>query len=153
MLLSKSCEYGVRASLFLSLQKEGENVPIREISDKLNISFHFLTKILQTLTQEGLIYSYKGPKGGVCLAKPSEAITIMDLVIAIDSDKVFTQCVLGLPGCGEQKPCPMHEKWAYTREALKVMFESTTLGEMAINVKENNLRLTDESTVKELLKL
>lgn len=152
MLLSKSCEYGVRACLFLSLRENGQNVPIREISDKLNISFHFLTKILQTLTHEGLIFSFKGPKGGVCLAKPGEDITLMELVSAIDSKKVFTECILGLPGCGEQKPCPLHEKWAYTRDALKVMFQTTTLSEMAVKVKEHNLRLSDESTLAELLK-
>lgn len=152
MLLSKSCEYGVRAALYLALKGDHENVPIREISDKLNISFHFLTKILQTLTHEGLIASHKGPKGGVALGRPADDITLIELVVAIDSNKVFTQCVLGLPGCGEKKPCPLHEKWAYTREALQVMFQNTTLAEMARKMKENNLRLADTNSFTTLMK-
>lgn len=50
MLLSKSCIYGLRATLFLSAREQDGFIPIREMSEKLEISFHFLTKILQQLT-------------------------------------------------------------------------------------------------------
>lgn len=152
MLLSKSCEYGVRAALFLAQRKPAELVPIREISDELNISFHFLTKILQTLTSAELVFSHKGPKGGVCLTKLPKDITLYDLIAAIDTDKVFTQCVLGLPGCGNQRPCPLHHHWAETREHLQKMFTETTLEHLATRMKNENLRLADDSFQKKVLK-
>lgn len=143
MLLSKSCVYGLRATIFLALHTDREYVPISEISEKLQISFHFLTKILQTLTQKGLLMSYRGPNGGVTLAKPAQDIIIYDIVTAIDGDTIFTGCILSLPGCGNQTPCPMHDSWALVRNKIRSLFMTTSLAELARGVRENNLRLVD----------
>lgn len=141
MLLSKSCEYGIRAILYLaSLRQEGY-VSIRTISDELDISFHFLTKIFQKLTQAGLLTSFRGPNGGVVLARPTNAITLMEVIKAIDGPALFTECVLGLPGCGERKPCPLHDSWSEERNRLRMLFESTTLDMMVTDIESYDLRL------------
>lgn len=150
MLLSKSCVYGIRAALFLAARENERYIPIGEISDKLDISFHFLTKILQQLTSNDLLESFKGPKGGVRLTRSGEEITIMELVKAIDGEKMLTECALGLPGCGEKKPCPIHDKWAETRDNIRQMLENTTLTEMADKGKELDLRITAEGGFEEL---
>jgi Rrf2 family protein len=142
MLLSKSCEYGLRASLFLVAHQNGEYISIREMSDKLDISFHFLTKILQQLTSEGILKSHKGPNGGVRLVKSGSKIRLFEIVTAIDGDKMFAECVLGLPGCGREKPCPLHDIWGDTRDHIREMLKSTTLAELAEKGKEGNLRIT-----------
>ncbi|MEX0648852.1 MAG: Rrf2 family transcriptional regulator [Balneolaceae bacterium] len=142
MLLSKSCVYGLRASLYLASRGSEEYVPIRTLSDKLEISFHFLTKILQQLTAEGLLESFKGPNGGVRLTRPGNEVPIIEVVIAIDGPGLFTDCALGLPGCGHAKPCPLHDKWADTRDGIREMFEKTTLTDLAKKGKAENLRLT-----------
>lgn len=144
MLLSKSCIYGLRATLFLASRKDNDYIPIRKMSDKLEISFHFLTKILQQLTAEGLLQSFKGPNGGVKLTKPGNQIPIMDIVLAIDGPQLLTECALGLPGCGVSKPCPLHDKWAETRDSIKNMLENTTLTDLADKGRRENLRLTAE---------
>ncbi len=144
MLLSKSCVYGLRASLFLASRKNGEFIPIRKMSDKLEISFHFLTKILQQLTAEELLESFKGPNGGVRLKRPGDEIQLMDIVLAIDGPQLLTECALGLPGCGTMNPCPLHDKWAETRDAIRDMLEDTTLTELVEKGHKENLRLTTE---------
>ena len=65
MLLSRSAEYGLRAALYLASLEPSGFVSIRDISDHLGLSFHFLTKIFQKLTRAGLLHSYRGPNGGV----------------------------------------------------------------------------------------
>ncbi|HBQ59122.1 MAG TPA: transcriptional regulator, partial [Balneolaceae bacterium] len=94
MLLSKSCVYGLRAALYLAAKKNGEYHSLREMSEELEISFHFLTKILQQLTADGLMESYKGPNGGVRLSRKGGNATLFDMVIAIDGPGLFTQCAL-----------------------------------------------------------
>lgn len=150
MLLSKSCVYGLRASLYLSSKEEGQYIPIRQMSDKLDISFHFLTKILQQLTAVGILESYKGPNGGVRLTRSGEEVSLMEVVLAIDGDYMLTECALGLPGCGVMKPCPIHEKWAETRDGIKQMLESTTLTELSKKGKELDLRITAEGGFNDL---
>ncbi|MGM0460546.1 MAG: RrF2 family transcriptional regulator, partial [Bacteroidota bacterium] len=106
MLLSKSCVYGLRATLYLATKDREEFTPIKQLSDKLEISFHFLTKILQQLTADGMLESFKGPNGGVRLMKPGGKIALIDVVLAIDGPEILTECALGLPGCGLKNPCP-----------------------------------------------
>tara|TARA_R110002096_G_scaffold170131_12_gene342283 strand:- start:7282 stop:7734 length:453 start_codon:yes stop_codon:yes gene_type:complete len=142
MLLSKSCVYGLRASLYLASRKEGEFVSIKEMSDKLEISFHFLTKILQQLTAEAFMESYKGPNGGVRLSQKGRDATLLDFVVAIDGPELFTQCALGLPGCGSEKPCPLHESWIETRASIQSMLERTTLDKLGVEGRENHFRIT-----------
>lgn len=143
MVLSKACTYGVLASLFVAKQSENNNyVSIREMSDELNISFHFLTKILQKLTAEGILQSHKGPKGGVLLGRPADMITVLDVVVAIDGEKVFNECVLGLPGCGSERPCPLHNNWVTVREDLREMFSAKTLAATSDDIRELGLRLS-----------
>ncbi|MEX0685553.1 MAG: Rrf2 family transcriptional regulator [Balneolales bacterium] len=144
MVLSKACTYGMLASLYVAKEttRENEYVSIRLMSDELNISFHFLTKILQKLTKAGILISLKGPNGGVALSRAPKLITMLDIVIAIDGPNLFTECLLGLPGCGSQKPCPVHEKWASAREDLRIMFQGKTLADTSHDVEALNLRLS-----------
>lgn len=146
MLLSSSCVYGLRASLYLAANQNGEYISIREMSDKLDISFHFLTKTLQQLTAAGLLESQKGPKGGVRLTKKGSKISLFEIVEAIDGRELFTECALGLPGCGTEKPCPLHDKWAETRDNIRDMLQETNLLELAGKGKEMNLRITADGS-------
>jgi Rrf2 family protein len=141
MLLSKSCEYGMRAALFIASIEGDKYVSIREISDKLDIPYHFLTKILQKLTAAGLLQSMKGPNGGVRLERKHKSIQLLDIITAIDGSKLFTECVLGLPGCGNKKPCALHDKWMAHREGIKNMLDSTTLKELADQSKAGKFRM------------
>lgn len=143
LLLSKTCNYGIRAALFVASKSDQQFVPIRQIAEELNISFHFLTKILQVLTQKNIMNSYRGPNGGVSLAKSADAITIYDIIEAIDGLKLFEECIIGLPGCGDTKPCPFHDHWKTVREDLKNTFKNSTLADLSIKINDFGLRITE----------
>lgn len=142
MLLSKSCEYGIRATLHLARLRSDGYVSIRDISEELDISFHFLTKIFQKLTLAGLLASFRGPNGGVALARPGKDIRLLDIVVALDGDGLFHECILGLPGCGNRTPCPLHASWAVERLRLRAMFEGMTLAATADELEALGLRLS-----------
>jgi Rrf2 family protein len=143
MLLSKTCCYAIRATVFLAMQPPDRFIPVRAISEELGISFHFLTKILHELTAKGILSSFRGPNGGVKLTKNANAIPVMDIVLAIDRGDVFTECVLGLEGCGDRQPCPIHDHWCIVRESIKRVFESVTLGGVASQIEREGARLDD----------
>ncbi len=143
MLFSKGCSYAIRASLLVTTKeiKDGRKfIPIRELSDELELSFHFLTKILQVLTEAKIMESFRGPNGGVGLARSAKDITLIDVIAAVDGMALFTDCALGLPGCGEKTPCPLHAAWAKRRQDLQKMFEKTTLAGLAKELALNELR-------------
>lgn len=149
MMLSRACQYGIRAALFLATRPDAAYVPVREISSGLGISHHFLAKILQQLTAQAVLRSYRGPNGGVTLAKPADQIAVLDIVTAIDGSDVFDQCVLGLPGCGEKKPCPLHDEWGSARDHFGRALADTSLGSMADRMIREGHRLTSDGTLLE----
>lgn len=149
MLLSKACEYGIRAVLHLTGGTSGTYTPIRTVSDTLGIPYHFLAKVVQILAQADVLTSYRGPNGGVALARPASQITLKEVVLAIDGADIFTECVLGLPGCGERKPCPLHEQWAPARDRIHRMFDEVSLAEIAKRMDAQDFRLATLATAEE----
>ncbi|MEW5796075.1 MAG: Rrf2 family transcriptional regulator [Candidatus Zixiibacteriota bacterium] len=143
MLFSKGCTYAIRAALLVTVKESRDGrrfIPIRELADELGLSFHFLTKILQELTEARIMESFRGPNGGIGLARSAREITLVDLIAAIDGMALFSECALGLPRCGESTPCPLHDAWAKRREDLRRMCEKTTLAGLAREFDINHFR-------------
>lgn len=151
MILSKSCIYGIQAAIHVAAQGSHGYVPIHLIAERLSISFHFLTKVLQQFTQAGILSSYRGPKGGVALAKPADTISLYELIAAIDGTEMFTECLLGLPGCGKAAPCPAHDHWVEVRLKLGSIARSVSLEQLGQRANELNVRLTDLSEIAKVV--
>ena len=132
-MLSASCKYGIRAAVHLARHGHVERnyASIRAVAEALGISFYFLTKILQGLTQSGLLISSRGPQGGVALARDPAGITLLEVLRSIDGDALFRECVLGLPMCDGENPCPLHAQLASRRADLESLFAGTTLGQLS----------------------
>ena len=135
--------YGLRAVLYLATQPDEGHVPIRRISKDLDISFHFLTKILQQLTQAGLMQSLRGPAGGVALTSPANKITVLDIVEAVEGDNYLKRCVLGLRGCNDRNPCPLHSQWSVERTRIRALFGRTTIDQLKREKCRGILRLAN----------
>lgn len=138
-MLSRSCEYGLRAMIYLATKQSDVPVPISEIADNLGLSKPFLTKILQHLTMNNLLSSTKGVRGGVTLARSAENINLYEIIVAINGDSLFTRCNLGLSDCGHRDPCPMHSKWADLRNEIYSMYHTTILSEISSDVKPSDI--------------
>ncbi|MGE3802369.1 MAG: Rrf2 family transcriptional regulator, partial [Candidatus Kapaibacterium sp.] len=83
-VLSNACEYAIRALVYIVSSKgERDYLPVRHIAEQLDISSPFLSKIVQRLAAEGILNSYRGPNGGVNLARDAEKITVMVIVAAV----------------------------------------------------------------------
>ena len=143
-LLPKTSAYALRAVLYIaSTGTENKFVPIKQISDDLNISYQYLTKIIQILSRHGLMTSYRGPTGGVALAKPAGDISLIKIITALEGSDFFEGCILALPNCGDEAPCPLHDFWGKIRDQIKNMFEKTSLKELGEKIRNDGLRLID----------
>lgn len=129
-MFSKTCEYAIRAMLFIAQKSEqGNKIGIKEISKGVDAPEHFLAKILQDLSRKGIVQSIKGPNGGFFLDDSSRKTTLADIVKAIDGDKLFTGCGLGLNMCSEKNPCPLHDEFKVIRKKIHNMLELAMIGE------------------------
>ena len=126
-MISKTCTYAIRALIYLAKGDSNSFVSIRELSSKLDISFHFLAKILQALAQKEILLSEKGPKGGLKLLIPPEQLTIKEIIIAVDGDKLFKKCMLGFEECSDAEPCALHDIWKKLRTELNQNIQNLSL--------------------------
>lgn len=118
MILSKSCEYAIRATAYVALKsRKNEKAGIIEVAEAIGSPMHFTGKILQTLVRKQILSSAKGPAGGFYIEN-GQSLFLIDIVRAIDGNGLFTSCVLGLEKCSETQPCPMHRQVKPIRDML-----------------------------------
>ncbi len=130
VIFSKTCELGLQAVLFLSIKKEKRIFTAGEVSKELKVPKEYVSKVMQILTESGIIGSKKGKNGGFYLAKSPSSIKLIDIVEAIDGLEIFNNCVLGFPGCSNENPCPVHEKWGKLRDDAYKMLSNETLEQL-----------------------
>jgi len=134
-MLSKSSKYAIRAVLYLSLNSNEENkYNPKEIAETIDIPAPFLAKILQQLTKRNLVTSIRGRNGGFYLTDENRDNNLLSVVECIDGLDKFSECLLGLPGCGGDEPCSMHEMVAPMREKLVDELTSKTITELTKEV-------------------
>lgn len=131
-LLSKRWGYAMRAVLFLASREDAEQfIPVRIIADELNLSSQFLTKILQTLTIYGIVMTYRGPNGGVALARPARDISLWDVVVAIDGEDFYKGCLFNFPECVENEHCVLHTPWRNVASRIRKVFQHTSFATLS----------------------
>lgn len=141
-MFSKSCEYAIRAFIFIYAQQKNEQVMnIHEIAEAIGAPTYYTSKILQQLVRMNLLNSVKGPSGGFFVADRKQPVRLIDIVSAIDGDKIFNGCGLGLKICSEKKPCPIHDQFKSIRADILQMLEKTTLDSLADKLKSGKFSL------------
>lgn len=131
MMFSRSCEYALQAVIFMGSQPDNAPVLQREISKALNIPPHFLGKILQTLVHHNIVASQKGKKGGFFFKKSKNEISLHDIIMVIDGPAYLDSCILGFPGCNNDNPCPIHEEWKKSKEAIVKMLKDNSIDQLS----------------------
>ncbi|MFC2188042.1 RrF2 family transcriptional regulator [Peijinzhouia sedimentorum] len=137
-MFSKACEYGMKAAIFIADQSlVNKRVSLKDISKAIDSPEFYTSKILQQLSRSFIINSDKGPTGGFSMdVQQLERVQLSDIVSAIDGDKVYLGCGLGLKNCNEKKPCPVHNHFKIIREELREMLETTTVKSLAEDLKD-----------------
>jgi len=102
MLITRASEYAILSLIVLS--KNSTAIDSETLSRDLSISKSFLSKILQSLTKQKILKSFKGVNGGFRLAKEASQITMLDVIAAVEgkSPAVF-DCASSLNDCPSDK--------------------------------------------------
>lgn len=137
MILSKSCEYAIRAAVYIAYKSlQNERTGIMEVADAIGSPVHFTAKILQAMVRKQVIFSNKGPRGGFYI-KNACSLFLIDIITAIDGGKLFTTCVMGLQACSDLKPCPMHAQIKPLKDQLLCEFSKKSVKQMVYEYEGN----------------
>ena len=141
-MLTKTCEYAIRAMIYVAQQsKDGQMIPIKEVAEKIDSPQLFIGKILQGLSKKGFLQSSKGRYGGFYIDEKCARFSLADIVMAIDGNKMFKVCGVGLDYSSEKKPCPIHGEYKEARNALYKIYKSATLDQFKNMKEKEDIRL------------
>lgn len=134
-MLSNTCKYAIRALIYLAnYAQETQKIGIKKISEDLSIPSPFLGKILQGLARENILSSIKGPNGGFALGRKPEEISLYDIVVHVDGEKYFNNCIIRLEPCScyteEISTCPVHKRFSRLRGDLIGFYQDTSLADI-----------------------
>ncbi len=142
MQLTRMGEYAVRTMLHLASVPPGTSVELSVISSESIIPESFLRKIAARLSKAGLILSTRGVGGGVALAKSASALTVLDVIEAVEGKMSLNKCLIGPKECGLSEWCDVHILWGEAQQKLKEALRSKSLSELAERSQRRKRRLS-----------
>lgn len=131
MIFGRSAELAIWATLYLARRPPGGLCQIREIAWSTGLPKPYLAKIVQRLTSAGLLRGFRGPGGGVELARDPKSITLCSVVATVEERSQTPVCILGLRRCDETDTCPLHPRWSRVRAEIDRVLQETTLEDLA----------------------
>lgn len=126
-----------------NLNVESEPVTLADISERQNISLSYLEQLFSRLRRNGLVSSVRGPGGGYKLARPIAAISVAQIISAVDEQIDATQCG-GHENCREEGRCMTHDLWATLNEKILEYLAGVSLADM-VNAQNNGKKVMIQS--------
>ncbi len=117
MQLTRQADYAVRTVLDLTGRPQRQS-PTGEIARRQRIPPAFLRKIVQTLARAGYVRTLRGADGGVRLVREPAAITLRQVIEAVEGPVRLNRCLIRRGECALDRICPVHPVWQHIQDVL-----------------------------------
>jgi Rrf2 family protein len=129
--LSKKADYALMAVRHLALPDGPSSTSAREIAEQYDIPLELMAKVLQRLVRAGLLVSTQGTRGGYTLSRLPAAISVADVIQAIDGPFMVTACSADDHDCDQYSKCSIRDPLWQIRERIAATLDTVTIAEMA----------------------
>ena len=129
MRLSNLADYAVITMCQAALHCGSGRVSATELATETGLPVPTVQKLVSKLTAAGLLRSVRGAHGGLQLGRPAAAITVADIVEAIEGRIALTACIDHTP-CEFESGCNMKPHWPIINEALRGALAGITLAQL-----------------------
>ncbi len=140
MRVTAKADYAIRAAVELARAEPGTRVKASAIAEAQEIPPKFLETILQALRHAGVVDSSRGPHGGHALARPAAAVTVADVVRAVEGPLA---AVAGRPP-EDLDEGALRTTWIALRAALREVLEHVSLADLAAGTVPDRVRALTE---------
>lgn len=135
-MLGKTTEYAIRSLVYVYIQNmQGKRPGFKEISRKIDSPEPFTAKVMQKLARAGFVSSMKGRGGGFYFDQPTNPLTLLVVIEAVEGKEYFAKCGFGLKHCDDQKPCPIHDDYSRVRDAMFTLVNSQSIQTLADKIR------------------
>lgn len=147
MRLTSKGRYAVRAMLDLTTHSNGYPVRLQEISNRQNISLHYLEQLFRKLRNGQAVKSVRGPGGGYVLARPMDQITIEDVLHCVGENINPAKDIIGSEA-EVTNTTEFHLSKNYFQNLgfiIREYLSTTSLGDLSRKAKDVDAGSSDES--------
>jgi Rrf2 family protein len=129
--LSKKADYALMAMKHLATRADTGSASAREIAEQYDIPVELMAKVLQRLARRGLVTSHQGTRGGYRLSRPTAAISVADIIQAIDGPLTVTACSTEAENCGQYAKCSVRDPLWRIKDRIVAALATCSLEEVA----------------------
>jgi Rrf2 family iron-sulfur cluster assembly transcriptional regulator len=145
MRLSTKGRFAVTAMIDVGLRENAGPVSLSEIAVRHQISLSYLEQLFSKLRQCGLVESTRGPGGGYSLAREAEAITVADIIGAVEGD-LRDGVPDGQAAAGEMGAAAMTaELWASLNAKMIAHLQSISLRSLVSEQRARGVHIEQKS--------
>jgi len=100
------------------------------IAEQAGLEVPTVAKVLKPLAQAGLVEAFRGVNGGYRLARDADAISLIEIVEAIEGPLGMTECSVHAGLCGIEHSCGVRANWRRINDVVADALRGVTLAEM-----------------------
>lgn len=132
MRLSSMADYAVVIMVAAARHCGGARVSAGQLAQETGLPGPTVQKLVSRLSAAGLLRSSRGVGGGLQLARPAAAVTLADIVEAVEGPIAMTACLEeGRQECTLEEACALRPHWPMVNEALRGALEQVRLTQLA----------------------
>ncbi len=150
MRLSTRGRFAITAMIDLALRNTSTPVPLADLAQRHRISMSYLEQMFARLRQHGLVESTRGPGGGYTLARPAEAISVADIIGAIES--AAYERTTGDEGVGRETSVSAQEMtqdlWNALQTTVLTYLKTVSLQSLAAEQKAKGFEVQERKPVQ-----
>jgi Rrf2 family protein len=132
--LSKKADYALLAMRHLAAHSDREAVSARELAEAYDIPAELLAKVLQKLVRAHLLDSHQGIRGGYGLARPAAAMSVADVIQAVDGPLTVTACSEVDHSCDQFSKCNIRDPLWRIKDRIVSALAATSVAELAADL-------------------
>ncbi len=134
MLVSTRGRYALRVMIDLAEHNTGEYIPLKEISDRQDISKKYLESIIALLVKENYLEGLRGKGGGYKLVKKPEEYTVRSILLLTEGTLSPVYCLAaGEKECSRASECKTLPLWEGLDKLINDYLENITIAQLAAN--------------------
>ncbi|UXI67171.1 SUF system Fe-S cluster assembly regulator [Tahibacter amnicola] len=127
--VSKLTDYATVVMTVLA-ESAGEVLSAQGVAERARLELPTVAKLLKQLTHAGLVTSFRGVNGGYRIARAPDAITVAEIVIAMEGPIGMTECSAHSGLCGHEPHCGVRGNWQQINQAIETALRSVSLADM-----------------------
>lgn len=129
-MITKTGVHALTALGVLAELPPGVYAGAADVAERIGAPRNYLGKLLQMLSQQGVLESQKGKGGGFRLARPPADISLYEVIEPIEHVSRWRGCFLGRATCSDGAPCAVHQRWGKVRDAYLQFLRETVVSDL-----------------------